>query len=374
MKRWLIVLLPLIATGCGPVEPRFHSENAIPERLDDWGMVYRDGDSLRWSEAVEVYDLTTPLFTDYAHKLRTVHVPEGGTISRDSHGRLQYPVGTVFSKTFYYPAGNSARQVKKTDFAEADLRDGLSLTSNRVLETRLLVHYDSGWKALSYVWNEDQSEARRKITGALFPLTLVDGAGEKQDFHYVVPDANQCAGCHATTFANRQAEPIGPARPDFINRDSPLGSGNQLQNWQQRGWLSADHQDWPRAADWQDPSASLPDRARAYLDINCAHCHSETGAGDTSGLWLNRTLTASRSHLGICKPPIAAGQGTGGRRWGIAPGHPDDSILIYRMASRDPGAMMPELGRSLVHEEGVALIRTWISGLEGSCTRQLTAE
>lgn len=366
MKRWFIFLLPIFAVGCGPVEPRFHGEDAIPEQLADWGIVYRKGDTLQWSEAVEVYDLTTPLFTDYAHKLRTLYVPQGARVSADEEGRLHYPVGTVFSKTFYYPAGAEKGQVRKTDFTDADIRDGVSMTANRVLETRLLVHYESGWKALSYVWNEQQSEARRKITGALFPLTLVDDAGKTQDFHYVVPDANQCTGCHATTFASRESMPIGPARPDFINRDSPLGTGNQLQAWQQKAWLDADHQDWPRATDWRDEKKTIAARARAYLDINCAHCHSETGAGDTSGLWLNKEIAVG-THLGLCKPPIAAGQGTGGRRWGIDPGDPENSILVYRMASRDPGAMMPELGRSLVHEEGLALIRDWISGLEGGC-------
>jgi hypothetical protein len=30
------------------------------------------------------------------------------------------------------------------------------------------------------------------------------------------------------------------------------------------------------------------------------------------------------------------------------------------MASADPGIMMPELGRKVIHEEGVALISEWI--------------
>jgi hypothetical protein len=71
--------------------------------------------------------------------------------------------------------------------------------------------------------------------------------------------------------------------------------------------------------------------------------------------------------LGECKLPIAAGQGTGGNKFSIVPGKPEESILVYRMTSIDPGAMMPELGRSLVHDEGVALIADWISEMEGSC-------
>jgi hypothetical protein len=60
------------------------------------------------------------------------------------------------------------------------------------------------------------------------------------------------------------------------------------------------------------------------------------------------------------KPPVAAGRGSGGKSFSIVPGSPDDSILLYRMESTEPGIMMPELGRTLVDEEGVALIRQWI--------------
>ena len=71
--------------------------------------------------------------------------------------------------------------------------------------------------------------------------------------------------------------------------------------------------------------------------------------------------------LGRCKPPIAAGQGTGGHLYGIDPGNSTESILVFRMQSLDPGAMMPELGRSLVHTEGVELISAWIDGMTGTC-------
>ncbi len=109
------------------------------------------------------------------------------------------------------------------------------------------------------------------------------------------------------------------------------------------------------------------DRARAYLDINCGHCHSAVGPADTSGLWLDAGTTEQR-RLGLCKPPVAAGQGTGDHLFDIVPGRPQDSILVYRMASLDPGAMMPELGRGTVHEEGVAVVRDWIAAWLGSCS------
>jgi len=108
-------------------------------------------------------------------------------------------------------------------------------------------------------------------------------------------------------------------------------------------------------------------KARQYLDINCSHCHNEKGPANTSGLHLEAHIPLS-NEVGVCKRPIAAGTGTGGNQYDIVPGHADKSIFSYRMASDNPASMMPELGRSLVHEEGVELINAWIESLDGDCT------
>jgi hypothetical protein len=80
------------------------------------------------------------------------------------------------------------------------------------------------------------------------------------------------------------------------------------------------------------------------------------------------SLEKDPAHLGFCKSPVAAGKGSGGLRYDIHPGQPDSSILVYRMQQQDPGVRMPELGRQLLHEEGVALIREWIASLPGDCS------
>jgi len=41
--------------------------------------------------------------------------------------------------------------------------------------------------------------------------------------------------------------------------------------------------------------------------------------------------------------------------------------LLYRMQAEDPGVMMPEIGRAVPHEEGIALIREWIEAMPGDC-------
>jgi uncharacterized repeat protein (TIGR03806 family) len=159
--------------------------------------------------------------------------------------------------------------------------------------------------------------------------------------------------------------PIGPSARQLNGTFSYAeGADNQLAHWQAAGLLHglpADAAQIPRLAVWNDPATgSLDDRARAWLEINCAHCHNPHGPASTSGFFLDIHQT-DRTVLGVYKHPVAAGRGAGEGTWDIEPGNPDKSILYYRMVSTDPGVMMPELGRRLVHAEGAALIRDWIA-------------
>ena len=370
MRRILAALGLALLAACtrtqapGPV--KFFAEG-MPQRLSDWGVVYVADGRLRLNARVEPYTLDTPLFTDYAHKLRTVWMPEGQAARYQPVETLEFPVGTIISKTFYYPlpeTGRGADVVLRSvdDGPEPD--GGLSLDRVRLVETRLLVRRASGWVALPYVWNAEQTEARLMRGGELLPLTLVSSDGRREQVDYAVPDANQCAGCHGTDLKSKAVFPIGP-KVRHLNHEFAYAGGkaNQLAHWQQVGYLTGVPAGaLPRNPSWDDPAAALEARARSYLDINCGHCHSPKGAARTSGMWLDAS-TRDLLRLGRCKLPIAAGQGTSDRRWDIVPGKPDASILPYRMGSVDPGVMMPELGRSVVHAEGVALIRDWIADM-----------
>ena len=50
------------------------------------------------------YRISTPLFTDYALKSRFIVLPDGKKVSYISSEEFDFPVGTIFIKTFYYPA------------------------------------------------------------------------------------------------------------------------------------------------------------------------------------------------------------------------------------------------------------------------------
>ncbi len=61
---------------------------------------------------------------------------------------------------------------------------------------------------------------------------------------------------------------------------------------------------------------------------------------------------ATDRHLGLCKPPVAAGRGTGDHYFDIVPGKPQGLDPALPPAIEDePGVMMPEQGRNTTHRE-----------------------
>ena len=375
----LVYALCLCGGFAAQAAPVFHPKDN-PEQLASWGMVGVEGDHLVLAERVVPYDLNMPLFTDYAHKLRTIWMPKGKSARYRKGGALDFPVGTVITKTFYYPIpsgataeGTDVLRIKNVNAGAAKGFDGrsLDLKNIKLIETRLLIRRKAGWVALPYIWNPEQTQARLQRIGGIVKLQLIDPLGERsaEEFPYLIPNTNQCAACHTVNYSTRKLVPIGP-KARQLNRSFSYhtGSENQLIHWAQLGYLKGlpKNNNFPSNASWADKSALVEARARAYLDANCAHCHNRAGVADSSGLHLELE-TETGAALGLCKLPIAAGPGTGGRHYGIVPGQPDESILLYRMMINDPAAQMPELGRATIHHEAVALIRDWIAALKGEC-------
>ena len=371
--RASLAALLLLVAACGKAPPVvMHPAHNPPDRLSDWGVVLGDGRYFELNESVVPYDLNTPLFTDYALKLRTVWLPDGAAARYNDTRELEFPIGTIISKTFHYeksasfgPANFEVVKADRESTLDADGR--LDLDDYVLIETRLLINYSDGWRALPYVWNDTQDEAFLELAGDVRSISLVDQDGTA-DIAYVVPDANQCGGCHKPDHTAQEMRPLGP-RAWQLNRDYAYAehSMNQLEHWVSSGLLDHVPDTAPTGASWQNPGdASLEDRAKAYLDANCAHCHNADGPADTSALDLSISAPVDRGY-GLCKPPVAVGRGSGDRPYDIYPGRPDDSILVYRMEHSDPAIAMPELGRTSVHREGAALIREWISGLPGAC-------
>lgn len=289
------------------------------------------------------YALNTPLFSDYAEKQRYLFLPPGKHATYTATGVLDLPVGAVLVKTFAYPA----------DFRKPHEKV-------RFIETRLLIHRAGGWVPLTYVWNDAQTEAVLKRAGARTEVAFTDAKGAEVRFSYAVPNVNQCKECHSLGDA---LTPIGPKARN-LNGDYAYAEGaeNQLAHWTRTGVLQGAPAPAaaPVTAHWDDLNAPVQARALAYLDANCAHCHNPKGAASNSGLYLEYERGASVAR-GLGKRPVAAGKASADLDYDIAPGQPDKSILIHRMESREPGVMMPELGRSLAHQEGIDLIRQYVA-------------
>lgn len=301
---------------------------AAPATLSAFGFFGASADQP--SQRLIRYDLATPLFSDYSDKDRFIYLPAGTNMRVDDDGRVIFPVGAAIIKTF--------------SFAQPD-------GSRRVIETRLLLHQARGWVALPYIWRADGSDADLRIGGGRMPVTASIN-GRTMTFSYAVPNRNQCRTCHQH---DEVLVPIGP-RLRNIGQMTGGDGGAYFPAGVDRSMLTAV---MPR---WDDQSAPLDQRARAYLDANCAHCHNPRGSASNSGMFLEYERPLSMA-VGVWKRPVAAGRGSGGLDYAIHPARPDLSYLPYRMHSTDPGIAMPELGRSVIHDEGVALIRQWIAAM-----------
>lgn len=299
--------------------------------------LFRDVRAATPSEGVASYDLATPLFSDYALKDRYVFTPPGSSATYVDDDVFAFPVGAVLVKTFAYPA----------DFRRPQ-------ENVRALETRLLIRKASGWTTQTYVWDADGNEARLQVAGAQIPVHFVDAAGAPRDIQYAVPNKNQCKGCHAR---DDVLTPIGP-RARNLNRSYGDRPENQIDHWSRIGVLTGAPTTRPASA-----TETLDARARAYLDVNCAHCHNPHGPASNSGLDLRFTQN-DPALWGVRKRPVAAGRASANLTFAIDPGKPEQSILLHRMESSDPGVMMPELGRTIVHTEGVDLVRRWIAAMD----------
>lgn len=309
------------------------------EKLSDYGFFEGELHRLVPKAGVLPYQLSTALFSDYAVKDRFIVLPEGSAINYTSSGPLDFPDSTIIIKNFSY---------RNTEDKKI------------LIETRLLVKdpADHEWKVMNYLWDASQKDASKHIRGAQLDITLLNDQNKPLKTTYVVPNTNDCKRCH---IKDSKLIPIGPKARN-LNFTLKGHNKNQLLQWAEAKKIInlPDIATIAALPNWADSKTyTVEKRSRAYLDVNCAHCHTRGGDAYNTGLFLDYE-ESDPTRLGIHKAPVSAGGGAGGLDWDIVPGSPEKSILYYRMASSEPGTAMPELARSIVHEEGVLLIKEWI--------------
>ncbi|MEZ4874490.1 MAG: Ig-like domain-containing protein [Flavobacteriaceae bacterium] len=333
-----------------PFSPVQFDINAVPyEKLSDYH--FFEGTLADQSPVYGVlpYEPVNSLFADYAHKKRFVWMPYDVKATYEADGDIfNFPTGSILIKTFFY------EHVLPSD-------------TKKNIETRLLIKKADGWIFADYIWNEDQSEALLNTTGYGFnvPIEWVEN-GETKSVEYRIPSETECFICHKTYDV---ITPIGP-KPQNLNipYNYAEGSKNQLQKWQEIGYVSNDN--FPNSIEavpnWKDTSLSLELRVRSYFDINCAHCHVDGGHCGARSLRLAFRENDNYENLGICVDPDLQIPGLDNAKL-IEPGNAENSILHYRVVTTEEEYRMPMTGRTLSDETFIPLLEEWINSLTFTC-------
>jgi uncharacterized repeat protein (TIGR03806 family) len=339
---WTISIAGMVGGCSRPTAAE--SDDSLPESLAVLHLF--DGPLARLTPARDVtaYEINSRSFCDYAQSHFVMKVPPGASIHYTPDGPFEFPVGAVLAQTLSY--------------ADAD-RDG----ERRIVETRVLLRRPDKWIALPYVWNDEQTDASLELIGARIEIRRRGADGEVRRQTHNVPNFNDCKRCH------RIGDIVTPIAAGVRQLNCPppkdgAGTG-QLAAWQEQRRLQGlpPGNDLPRLACWNDPkTGTVEQRARAWLDANCAHCHNPRGTAANSGLQL-AVEVEQPSVFGVLKTPVAAGRGAGGLHFDILPGQPKASIMLYRVRSLEGGIMMPEFGRTQIDEEGAALLSEWIESM-----------
>ena len=285
MPRFAAFVLMFCLTGCGSENRAvsLHPADQPPVLLSDWGVLLASNSHLKLNGGVTPYELNTPLFSDYALKLRTIWMPVGMSAQYDATQEFDFPVGTIISKTFHYRKASDWSvdnfRVEVTAATNLQSFDGaLDLDEHFLMETRLLVRYADGWRGYPYVWNAAQTDATLEIAGDVRAIEL-SGASTQQQINYIVPDANQCSGCHTPNHSAGDLRPLGPKAWQLNRSYTWWGdSDSQIGHWARSGLLHG-APDLP-AAEIETPQPGMYTIARAF---NGKSKHVETNAQVTDG-------------------------------------------------------------------------------------------
>lgn len=318
------------------------SEGIIPPLLSQTG-AFENIHDLTPVKSLIPYDLIVPFWSDGAAKIRFVSVPDE-KIKFSPTGEWNFPAGTVFVKTFELPIDESNPSLK------------------RRLETRLLVRDDAGGVyGVTYKWRADNSDADLLTTNLSETIPIKTATGVRTQTWYY-PSRQDCLTCHTAN-----AGLVLGVKTRQLNRNFTFPSGtsdNELRTWNHLGLfdtnLDETHlQNLPALARIEDTNRGLEDRARSYLDANCAQCHRPRG----TVAYFDARFDTPLAKQGLINGPVLIDQRIDNSRV-VAANDIWRSILLLRASSID-GLKMPPLAHNRVDEAGMELLKQWIESLPG---------
>lgn len=287
-----------------------------PDKLSQTGL-YAEITTRTLAPGVMPFSVRFPLWSDGADKQRWLLLPEGTQIDTSAMDLWKFPIGTKAWKEF-------------------------SL-AGQTLETRLLEKRADGWLMVSYLWNDEGTDANVR------PLGAKDVLGTGHD----VPSQEDCTQCHGGA-----GDVLVGVSAIQLSTEGGTGFITELSL---AGKLSN-----PPAAEFPVPGDGIVEQTIGYLHGNCGQCHNDQHfLASTRQLRLKLTvdaLTPETTPLYTTAPGALTDHVIDGTTIVVVPGKPLESQLFVRMNRRDLLAM-PPLGSEIVDDPAVAAVEQWITSL-----------
>ena len=314
-----IIFLVIMIQSC--LTPNLVNEDhaILLPRLSSYAIFKGDPAALIPNDTYIKYELATTLFSDNAEKQRLIKVPQGSKMKAAGDLLPEFPDGTILVKTFFYY--NDGRVPSK---------------GKQIIETRIMIKSNTKWTLGTYKWNAAQTDATLMTTGLNEPITRIDESGNSKKITYHIPSNKECRTCHNS---NKEIIPIG-LKLRNLNRNVQRNGNpvNQLTYFYGKGIINPiDPSSITALPASQNVDYSVEQRTRAYLDVNCAHCHNPKGSCSQSGLTFSYETPFEETNIAYRK----------------------NRIISFFEKGR-----MPKIGTTTVDKAGLKLIRNYINELK----------
>jgi putative heme-binding domain-containing protein len=320
----------------------------FPRKLSETGL-FADTAAHQWNTGVREFRIQHPTWHDGAVARRAIALPGRSQAAVYSspkpleqiamfNSRLHYPPGTVFAKT-------------------------LELDGHRI-ETQVLQFDGRLWQAFTWVWNADQTDAELAPANGL-EIPLPGHPGRSWRIH----SRTECFQCH-----NLWAETSLAFTPEQLHDPGDGGNSEWLRLVEEGFVTPLNHDGTPAAAEacvrqplTSNSEAPIAQRARSWLHANCAHCHQQNAG---TGAALTMRSHDSDADTGLFDTlPAKGGFGLTDAKI-ISRGKPQQSALLYRVASASAGRM-PHIGSREVDFAGVKLLTEWVAGMHSGAVEPM---
>jgi len=304
----------------------------FPTRLSETGL-FADSAKHEVAPGVIPYSVNVSGWNDGAAAERFMAIPGDEKVTYHANRSWEFPNGTALVQT-------------------------LTLNSQRI-ETRVMLRQQGEWAGYTYRWHADQQDA--ELVSREGAETTCDVIGESDVPHEQVwkfPSRTECLTCHS-----RAANFVLGISGMQLNR--PLADGtDQLTSLAALGLFTAElpAEEKPKLVNPHDASADLEARARSYLHVNCSTCHIAAGGGNAR---MELGLSTERDKMQLVEARPQHDTFGIANAMLVAPGEPDRSVLVQRLARRGHG-QMPPLVLHQADKQAVALMREWIASLKPS--------